>query len=141
MSTTINWALLVEKNRAKAHGIPWTEEEMAAIQSGISPDDVRAGILTKEDEEENKGNIERMNKKELMEMAKGLEIEFLPDAVTKSDLILEIRKKEKKIDFLNESINKKTKEELIKEAKKLKIKFDEKGITRTELIAKIKVGK
>ena len=95
MTTTINWAKLVEKNRAKAHGIPWTDEENKAIQSGISPDDVRAGILTKKDAKEDKDSIERMSDDDLKSLAKKLKIEFLPDAVNRNDLISEIKKAQK----------------------------------------------
>ena len=98
MTTTINWAKLVEKNRAKAHGIPWSEEESKALKAGIDPDDVRAGLLTKEDvKKAEKGSLERMEMKDLVKMAKELKIEFDAKAVSKNDLIIEIKKvKEKK---------------------------------------------
>ncbi|MCK4823354.1 Rho termination factor N-terminal domain-containing protein [bacterium] len=97
MSTTVNWAKLVEKNRAKAHGIPWSDEENEAIQSGINPDDVRAGLLTKEDvKKAEKGSMERMSMEDLVKMAKELKIEFDAKAVNKNDLIVEIKKAQKK---------------------------------------------
>lgn len=104
MSNQPNWGLLVAQNRVKAQGIPWTPEEQKAIQEGIDPEDVRAGLLTKKavenedtkDEETGKKRkrVERMNLAELIALAEELEIQFDPEVVTKADLILEIKKKQ-----------------------------------------------
>jgi hypothetical protein len=46
----LNWPKLVAEGRAKAQGVPWTEEEQAAIHElGIPPEYVRNGCLTVED--------------------------------------------------------------------------------------------
>ena len=46
----INWPSLVEQGRAKAYGVPWNDEELAAIHTlGIPPEYVRGGCLTVED--------------------------------------------------------------------------------------------
>ncbi len=90
--STIEWTKLVRQNRVKEAGVSWTKEEREAIRSGISPDDVRAGILKKEDEEKVEP-IERMKKAELAELAREKGIEFNEDAVTRQVLIAEIKKK------------------------------------------------
>jgi hypothetical protein len=42
----INWPLLVESGRAKAFGIPWSEDELKAIHEyKIPPEYVRGGCL------------------------------------------------------------------------------------------------
>ena len=121
MTTTVNWAKLVEKNRAKAHGIPWSNEENEAIQSGINPDDVRAGLLTKEDvKKAEKGSMERMSMEDLVKMAKELKIEFDAKAVNKNDLIVEIKKAQKKKD--DEKKKKADKKKALKKANKNKKK-------------------
>ena len=40
----INWNKLVGQGRAKAYGVPWTEEEARARASGISAEDIRGGV-------------------------------------------------------------------------------------------------
>lgn len=40
----INWSNLVAKGRAKAHGVPWTEEEAKARAAGVSAEDIRDGV-------------------------------------------------------------------------------------------------
>ena len=45
MSSQPNWAKLVEQGRAKSYGVPWSDEEAKAIASGMSPEDVRKGVL------------------------------------------------------------------------------------------------
>ena len=99
MSNQPNCGKLVSENRVNAPGIPWTDEETKAIQDGVDPEDVRAGLLSKKavEEEDSKGGekrIERMNKEELVTKAKELGIQFDPEVVTKADLILEIKKKQ-----------------------------------------------
>ena len=94
MTTSINWGLLVSKNRAKAVGVAWSKEELKAIhEDGISPEDVRAGILTKDEQKEADKSqttvsaLRRMTKQELTETAKSLKIKFQPDEVTRETLI------------------------------------------------------
>lgn len=48
---TPNWARLVTTGRAKAVGVPWTEEEANARAAGVPADLVRKGILSLEQEE------------------------------------------------------------------------------------------
>lgn len=101
MRTSINWSKLVTQGRVKAIGVPWSKEEERALKKGISPEDVRAGLLSvrdvKQAEKEEKiigeKSLERMKKAELIARAKELEIEFDETAVTRADLILLIEKK------------------------------------------------
>lgn len=52
---SLNWGLLVEGGRAKAIGVPWSEEEAKAVyELGIPADFVRQGVLTKEQYEKAK---------------------------------------------------------------------------------------
>jgi len=45
----INWNALVAQGRAKAYGIPWTEEEQKALHElKIPPEYVRGGCVTSE---------------------------------------------------------------------------------------------
>lgn len=95
MPTYVDWGRLVGQNRAKAVGVPWTPEEQAAINSGVSPDDVRAGIVKKEEvpASNEPRTLERMNKPELIERAQELEIVFDEAAVNRADLIEAIKLK------------------------------------------------
>lgn len=89
---SVNWPRLVETNRAKAMGVPWSVEELAALASGVPADHVRKGILSLEvSAKEQKGEdkqtaktgekpISRMSKKELRDKATELGLEFTPDA-------------------------------------------------------------
>lgn len=100
MLTTINWGRLVAQNRAKAPGIMWTPEEMKALQDGVSPELVRAGILSEKqleetDKEEMGDGLELMTRDSLITKANELGIEFDKGYVNRGDLILEIRKKTK----------------------------------------------
>ncbi len=93
----INWEALLVKNRVKAIGVPWTDEEHKAIQDGVSPDDVRNGILKAEDKEKVEKKLtplEKMLRGELMDKAKELGISFDEKVVTRGDLIMEIKNKE-----------------------------------------------
>lgn len=92
MPTSINWGKLVAQDRAKAMGVPWSEEELQAIHKhGISPEDVRAGILTPEEKESEVitsiSKLRQMKKAELIEMAQGLGMEFVEGEVTREFLI------------------------------------------------------
>jgi hypothetical protein len=99
MTTIINWAKLVKENRAKSLGIPWTAAEIKAIHEyGMNPDDVRAGFLKPADAEKAKAEpgekkLKYMNRAELIEVAKGLHLDFNESVVTRGDLILEIENK------------------------------------------------
>jgi len=97
MSTQLDWGKLVAKNRVKAPGMQWNDEELAAMARGVSPDDVRAGLFEiPEDIPGQPKKVERMNKAELSEKAKELGIKFDEKFAIRSDLILEIKKAEKK---------------------------------------------
>ena len=97
MSTQLDWGKLVSKNRVKAPGMQWNKEELDAIKRGVSPDDVRAGLFeVPEDVPGQPKSIERMNKAELSEKAKELGIKFDEKFAIRSDLVLEIKKAEKK---------------------------------------------
>lgn len=96
--SNINDAKLVAQGRMKAIGIPWNEEELKAIyQLKIPADYVRQGILTVEDYQKQKAEQEKTGEKplyaksirELMKIAEGLKIKFLP-SVNRETLIREI---------------------------------------------------
>lgn len=99
-STHVNWGKLVGQGRVKAPGIPWSKEEQAALDAGMSVEDVRAGLLTPqaatEVEKTDKKLLTKMKKPELVKRAKELGLEFQEDAVTRADLILEIQQAEEK---------------------------------------------
>ena len=100
--SNVNWSKLVAQNRAKAHGIPWTEAELDAIhKKGMDPEDVRNGALDKEELQEMEDEIKaqgaekplsKQKHAELVIKAKGLGINFEEAEVTRGDLILEIEK-------------------------------------------------
>ena len=134
MKTDINWTRLVSQNRAKAIGIPWSREEEKAIKDGISPDDVRAGILTKaavkEADKKDGVDLERLSKDELIEKAENLGVKLDKEAVVRSDIISEIKGKE---DLL-----KMTRPELSNLAKSLNIEFEYIKTTKTDFVDLIK---
>src|SRR3990167_4789328 len=90
----INGNNLLEQNRCRAIGVPWTEEEQAAIKDlGIPADYVRNGILTVEDyEKASAGHKETgkpqqyKSKKKVQAEAKSLGIEFTNET-TRPELI------------------------------------------------------
>lgn len=100
MATQLDWGKLVAQGRVKAPGMPWTQEEFKAIQSGMDPDDVRAGFLSKESLENAspkklaETRLDRMRRPELVLLAKQLGIDFSEEDITKADLILEIQRKQ-----------------------------------------------
>ena len=89
---SINWGNLVAKGRAKAIGIPWTENEQAALQAGVPVDYVRNGVLTmKEYDEVKVGHggekpLTYMTKAELQEKAKKLGLAFVQET-TRAELL------------------------------------------------------
>lgn len=101
MPTQVDNAILVAQGRIKAPGIGWSEEERQALKEGVSPEDVRAGILSiaqREAEDTNGApkRLERLSKAELVDKARSLGFtEFDEAAVTKDGLITEIRQREK----------------------------------------------
>ena len=40
---SINWGKLVAQGRAKAYGVPWSDEELKALASGVSAEELRKG--------------------------------------------------------------------------------------------------
>lgn len=84
------------KDRVKAIGIPWTAEELKALQNGMTPEQVRAGILKSEDEVKIDDELSMLTKGVLADRARELGIEFSEREVTRGDLILEIKKAELK---------------------------------------------
>jgi len=85
---SLNWGSLVLAGRAKAFGVPWNEEELVAVQSGISAEFVRQGILSKEEYEKVKDSkdLKFLKKPELQERATLLGIEFSGET-TRHELI------------------------------------------------------
>jgi len=94
-----NWSKLLEKNRVKAVGVPWSSEEADALYKlKIPADFVRAGCLTREDYKEELEGVEKakekgeekalkyMLKDELIEKAVSLGNTVTEEA-TKADLI------------------------------------------------------
>lgn len=93
---TIDWGRLVNQGRAKAHGIPWSDEENAALALGIPAEYVREGVLTMkeykgakdedvtQEKETGKKPVNKMNKEELVAYANELGIEFTPEATAAS---------------------------------------------------------
>src|SRR3990167_4211371 len=93
MNDSVNWAQLVATGRAKAHGIPWTDEEAhARFVEQVPAEYVREGVLTQEDyrdavkedeeaaQETGEKEVSKMLRPELVEKAKSLGIEFTPNA-------------------------------------------------------------
>lgn len=93
MITSINWARLVNSGRAKAIGISWNEKELVALKAGVSVEDVRAGILSKE-EDEIKPTLERMKRDDLITMAKEFGVIFDEKVITRETLIAELKNAE-----------------------------------------------
>ena len=96
MSLSIDWGNLVTQGRAKAVGIPWSDEEQKALKNGMTPEEVRAGILSKSEKEKRqdiKKSLLYLKKDELMDLAVKENIEFDKDAVTRDSLITAIEAK------------------------------------------------
>lgn len=84
-----NWGALYAQGRCKDIGVPWNEEETAALAAGIPVLYVRSGVTTKaayakaQKEDESKGTPpERMERGELVKLAGELGVEFTPDIPT-----------------------------------------------------------
>ncbi|MCK9629709.1 MAG: hypothetical protein M0R37_14110 [Bacteroidales bacterium] len=95
-----NWGNLVEKGRAKAHGIPWTEEEQhARLVLKIPVEFIRDGIVTLEEYEQclKKGDkpVFRMTKKELQDEATRLGVIYASETPRTELIALVTRAKEK----------------------------------------------
>lgn len=95
----INWVKLVEQNRAKAIGVPWSAEEAKLVNEwrkdsskGVHPDDVRSGKYLDKEELENKPT-HHLKKDELIRRAEELKIEFDEKVIQRSDLILLVNQK------------------------------------------------
>jgi len=97
----LNWAKLVAEGRAKAFGIPWSEEERNAVYLlKIPAVYVREGIATLIDYSEilkkeiaaGKKPLHAMEQKELIAIAEQLGIKLTPE-VPKDILITEITKR------------------------------------------------
>lgn len=102
---TPNWGMLLEHDRCKAIGVPWSNEELKAVyELKIPADYVRNGCLTLEDYNKEKSEVEAlpvkplryMKKEELLAIAKSIQIECTPD-VTRVDLIHLIQTKQAKL--------------------------------------------
>ena len=109
--STIDWARLVSQNRAKALGVPWTEQDLKAIQEGVPAEAVRDGVLTlkeyEDSTEKSKPPTERMN--EAQKRAIELGINFDPKAV-------EIQSLEKEISLAEKKLEKEGKDKEVKKA-------------------------
>ena len=92
-----NWGLLLEQNRCKAIGIPWTEAELKAIyELKIPADFVRNGCLNQEQYQSELNKIallgggrqlRYMTRPELVVKAQSLGIEIPTDDVTKNEIV------------------------------------------------------
>jgi hypothetical protein len=96
----LNWGKLVEQGRAKAHGIPWTEEEQhARIVLKIPVEFIRDGIVTLEEYGEclKKGDkpVFRMTKNELREAADMMGVVYASETQRTELMALVSRAKEK----------------------------------------------
>ncbi len=84
--STPNWGNLVQQGRAKAPGVPWSDEESQARALGIPAEFVRSGVLSLEDYEKAKAAdkkngvpLERLPRNELVKLAQEAGIDFTPD--------------------------------------------------------------
>lgn len=89
----VNWNNLVDQGRAKAYGVPWTEEEHEARAAGIPADYVRNGVLTLEAYEKAKSAHEAtgkpqkyLGKKEVQKLASSLGVKY-SEETTRAELL------------------------------------------------------
>ena len=135
MNSEINWSNLVRNGRAKAVGISWSKEELEALKNGMTPSQVRQGILSKEDlEDEDPDDLTGKSLEELKEIADELGIEYTHQ-VGMSDLIVEINKVQKAIE--DTPLEDLKRSQLMKKLSNMGGKVDF-SMTKKQLIAKIK---
>lgn len=99
MAIKVNYPRLVAQGRIKAPGIPWSKDEQIALASGMTPDEVREGYLSKADIKklpEAERQLSRMNKAQLLERAKELGIEIDGDEATVPDIRDTVKKAEER---------------------------------------------
>jgi hypothetical protein len=99
MAIKVNYPRLVAQGRIKAAGIPWSKEEQAALNAGMTPDEVREGYLSKADIKklpEAERQLSRMNKTQLLEKAKALGIEIDGEEATVADIRDTVKKAEER---------------------------------------------
>jgi hypothetical protein len=99
MSANLNWAQLYNQGRVKAIGVPWSDEDREALNNGVSVEDVRNGILKKEDKdtkEKKMTSLEKMKREELILLAKEKGISVDEKIVSKGDLILLLKAEDEK---------------------------------------------
>ncbi len=116
-SAGINWTKLFNEGRVKAIGVPWSDEDNKALASGVSVEDVRKGILRKEDKEAKEAKmtpLERMKRDELIVLAKEKGISFDENVVTDGDLILLLKAEEEKKEYTKEDKEEDTKDKKMK---------------------------
>lgn len=102
---TPNWSMLVEQNRAKGIGIPWSEPELKALyEYKIPAQFVREGCLTPEDfealsektnqveKETGEKSIFRMTKQEMKDKAVKMGVVFT-DEITRPELMQLLNRK------------------------------------------------
>lgn len=99
MAIKVNYPRLVAQGRIKAAGIPWSKDEQIALASGMTPDEVRDGYLSKPDIKklpEAERQLSRMNKAQLLEKAKALGIEIDGEEATVADIRDTVKKAEER---------------------------------------------
>lgn len=99
MAIKVNYPRLVAQGRIKAPGIPWSKDEQIALASGMTPDEVREGYLSKADIKklpEAERQLSRMDKAQLLERAKELGIEIDGDEATVPDIRDTVKKAEER---------------------------------------------
>ena len=95
MKSNLNWGKLVSENRAKAIGVPWSNEEQHAVfVLKIPADAVRAGILTQEELEGSEWSA-GPTLEDVRNEARSLGIEFT-EVATREVLLTEIKLRKQK---------------------------------------------
>lgn len=134
MNTIINWTKLVVQNRAKAIGVPWTREDEKALKEGVSAEDVRAGLYTKEEVEaankKKETDFRRLPINKLNATAKDLGLDYDKDVISRADLINEIEAKTER----GEKLLDMTRPELSRLAKGLDVEFVYAENTKSDLV-------
>jgi hypothetical protein len=99
MAIKVNHAKLVAQGRLKAPGIPWSNEELQALKAGLTPDEVRAGFLSKDELKklpEDNRPLSRMTKPQLLAKAKALGIEIDGEEASRDDILDTVKKAEER---------------------------------------------